>query len=419
MQPALASNHSSRARLDRPALADSVQRIPIQRPGPPDLGASAIQPTIHFLHQRIQALGALAQQTTLQIREHPALTLVQMRPPTLPRLVSTLVGLTAMLQPQAIQVSDLEQQIISLESNSHRLDSLVTARNQNFCNISCYRPYHKQTGQQPQQPQQTPIGQTPPQNIWQKIALIRAHWDPSSHLCQFRHYFYNMVPASERHLYIKPPNQDEHLWNEAMQNNPDPANMVPVLATGFGDVLKRMEVQDQELMKHKEKIMEIAERVDIVQKKHSLGFQIKLEEHRRRHNELTQRLIRLLKYVQVLRYKGFPLDEDEQKLMESLKGMAQQQLNPEDLNTKLHYAWAALQEVRAKRQSRNGDNAESWRATSQEELAKIAKLIVQEQEGLRHVTSTLQKDLEDIEAIEEDLQSEVKRGGKMDLFMAS
>lgn len=47
------------------------------------------------------------------------------------------------------------------------------------------------TGQQPlypQQQQQQQLGQQQQQqqNVWQQLALIRAHWDPSSHLCQFR-----------------------------------------------------------------------------------------------------------------------------------------------------------------------------------------------------------------------------------------
>lgn len=61
------------------------------------------------------------------------------------------------------------------------------------CNIKRDRmlTYSPMTGQQPQQQlQQQQQGQQQQQqqqqNVWQQLALIRAHWDPSSHLCQFR-----------------------------------------------------------------------------------------------------------------------------------------------------------------------------------------------------------------------------------------
>ncbi|KAI7880127.1 hypothetical protein K492DRAFT_178138 [Lichtheimia hyalospora FSU 10163] len=274
-----------------------------------------------------------------------------------------------------------------------------------------------------QQPQQLPLQgqqqQQQQQNVWQQLALIRAHWDPSSHLCQFRHYFYNVVPANERHRYTRPVDQDEHLWNEAMQNNPDPTTMVPVLATGFGDVLKRMEMQDIQLDAHRKTMMEIGERLETVQQKYMLGSLVKLDEQRRRHTDLTQRLIRMLKYVQVLRYKGFPLHDDEHRLMEVLKQMTEQALTPEQLNNRLRESWATLQAIKRKRQSGNHDNYEAWRATSKEDMAQIAELLSHEQEGMRHVSSTLQKDLDSIQTIEENLKSQMKRDKKSNILVAS
>ncbi|CDH49667.1 nucleoporin nup44 [Lichtheimia corymbifera JMRC:FSU:9682] len=277
----------------------------------------------------------------------------------------------------------------------------------------------QQQQQQLQQQQQGQQQQQQQQNVWQQLALIRAHWDPSSHLCQFRHYFYNVVPANERHRYTRPADQDEHLWNEAMQNNPDPTTMVPVLATGFGDVLKRMEMQDIQLDAHKKTMMEIGERLETVQQKYMLGSLVKLDEQRRRHTDLTQRLIRMLKYVQVLRYKGFPLHDDEHRLMEVLKQMTEQALTPEQLNNRLRESWATLQAIKRKRQSGNQDGYEAWRATSKEDMARIAELLSHEQEGMRHVSNTLQKDLESIQTIEENLKSQMKRDKKSNILVAS
>ena len=61
-----------------------------------------------------------------------------------------------------------------------------------------------------------------PQNVWQALALLKSWWDPQSPYCRFKHYFYNLVPQQEVHLYQKPPNQDKKAWDEAQKKNPDP-----------------------------------------------------------------------------------------------------------------------------------------------------------------------------------------------------
>ncbi|CAO3696463.1 unnamed protein product [Rhizopus stolonifer] len=67
---------------------------------------------------------------------------------------------------------------------------------------------HTGFGQQGQ-PQQ---GNIPSQDhVWRELALVSAKFDTTSPLCHFRHYFYNIVPRNEMHLYVRPPNQDEQL----------------------------------------------------------------------------------------------------------------------------------------------------------------------------------------------------------------
>lgn len=102
-----------------------------------------------------------------------------------------------------------------------------------------------------------------------------------------------MVPTNEVHLYVRPQNQDEQLWNEAQRKNPDPTTLVPVLAIGFDDILKRMEIQSKQLELHQEKLRETADRLASVQRQYELGTLVKLEEHKRRHTEFTQRLLRV------------------------------------------------------------------------------------------------------------------------------
>ncbi|CAO3610749.1 unnamed protein product [Cunninghamella echinulata] len=261
---------------------------------------------------------------------------------------------------------------------------------------------------QQQQQQQLQQQQQQQQNVWQQLALIRAHWDPTSPLCQFRHYFYNMVPPNEVHLYVRPSTQDEQLWNEAQKNNPDPTCMVPVLAVGFDDILKRMEIQDQQSELHKNKLEEISQRLETVQRNYELGSQARLEEHKRRHIDLTQRLIRLLRLVQTLRYKGFPLNDGEMALQKNFQELASQSNSPDQLFNKMLHLWSQLQSIKKARLQALGQYDENtlctWETLNENDTNRIAKVLADEQQGLSHVINILKKDMEDVETLEANLK---------------
>ncbi|KAI9276384.1 nucleoporin complex subunit 54-domain-containing protein [Sporodiniella umbellata] len=258
-------------------------------------------------------------------------------------------------------------------------------------------------GAQPQQ--QTGFGQQqqqakPPiqEKVWQELALMRAKFDPSSPLCNFRHYFYNMVPRSEVHLYVRPPNQDENLWNEAQRKNPDPESLVPVLAVGFDDVLKRMEIQSRQSELYQQKLKEVENRLAHVHHGYSLGTLVKLEEHKRRHIDITQRLLRLLRYSQILRYKNFPLNGEEETTFLQLQNLAGASNGPEELYTKMVGLWNQLQAYKA-RMSEIDARPEVWRSVSEDDTNRLAQVIEDEQMGILHVANVLKSDTKEIDDI--------------------
>ena len=59
---------------------------------------------------------------------------------------------------------------------------------------------------------------------------------------------YNVVDDAVS--YTKPPNVPERLWYQAMDANPDPRRLVPVQATGFQDLKKRVEEQEATALAH-------------------------------------------------------------------------------------------------------------------------------------------------------------------------
>lgn len=60
---------------------------------------------------------------------------------------------------------------------------------------------------------------------------------------------YNLVGADAVN-YTRPGNVPEKLWAQAVEANPDPSRLVPVQATGFADLKKRVEDQDKTTQEH-------------------------------------------------------------------------------------------------------------------------------------------------------------------------
>jgi nuclear pore complex protein Nup54 len=108
-----------------------------------------------------------------------------------------------------------------------------------------------QFGQPQAQPQ--PVVPQQPQAI-DYVKHIAGCWDLKNPACQFKHYFYNLVHPSEVHLYQPQPEEDRALYDQAQMDNPDPSCMVPVLAVGFEGIKKRIEIQEDQLKTHQQKL---------------------------------------------------------------------------------------------------------------------------------------------------------------------
>jgi nuclear pore complex protein Nup54 len=69
--------------------------------------------------------------------------------------------------------------------------------------------------------------------------------------------------------------------------------MVPVLATGFEDIKKRIDSQSQACRQHLYKLSEAATRLETVKRKHHLDTLIRLEEFKRRELEYFHRVLKV------------------------------------------------------------------------------------------------------------------------------
>ena len=69
--------------------------------------------------------------------------------------------------------------------------------------------------------------------------------------------------------------------------------MVPVLATGFSDLKKRIDSQDQQTKAHLLKLSEMQSEAESIEQKHQLETTPKLREYKRRQAAIAHKLLQV------------------------------------------------------------------------------------------------------------------------------
>lgn len=93
---------------------------------------------------------------------------------------------------------------------------------------------------------------------------------------------------------------DELQWREALRragglNNPD--NLWPVQAQGFAGLLARKTAQDEAIKEHGARLEALQQAAAALAARHEAVLKVQVEAVRRRHAELCQKLLRILRHV--------------------------------------------------------------------------------------------------------------------------
>ncbi|KAI0658092.1 nucleoporin complex subunit 54-domain-containing protein [Cubamyces menziesii] len=253
----------------------------------------------------------------------------------------------------------------------------------------------------PQQDAQSQFAQ-----LTQRIEGIAQAWDPNSPQCRFQHHFYNLVDPNQVHLYGRPPNAfNDALWQKAVRENPDPSCFVPVIATGFDDLQKRVEAQTQQAAAHQEKLKELQQRIAALTQRHQLSNASRLHRASALQTQLTHRVIKLVQHLHLLipALRSSALRPEEEALRTALEEIDEEVRRPGGtgrIRGKLNELWALVGAVTAARERDRKAGGVEWAVVDEEGLAQITQILAEEQAGLAHLTKLLQKDMKDLAIIQ-------------------
>lgn len=312
--------------------------------------------------------------------------------------------------------------------------SLFGAPASSFATTSAQQPLASTQPPQPSQPSQPDKKLGLPLSA--QIESIRAAYDTSNAAhCRFAYYFYNNAGSASNLKLVSGRRADavgpqhDALWAAAVRENPDPNRLYPVLALGFGDLKKRIESQEREAARQRALLAQLATRLAALEGKHSLSNSVRAQAAQNRQAQLHHRLIGLVGKVQLLvpALRGKSIGPEEERLIALLEacqaeitgavganngrangtgGRGDSGANHARLRARINELWAQLGVIRAKREmmAREGRSATTeWAVVDQSGLENVTKILAQQQQGLNHLSTTLETDTKTMETIRNGL----------------
>lgn len=222
-----------------------------------------------------------------------------------------------------------------------------------------------------------------------QIAFIAEKWNPLNLNSPLRTYLYQVVdedavPFYQPHLTYDPthpevPLEDETKWEEAVTKRPGP-NYVPVLVAGFWALGKRAQRQREFIEKCNIRLHDINASLDAQLEIHNQRIATRIAECRRKHTITSQRTLALAAKIQILRNRGYVMDNAEEELASKLKALEREVFDP-TLTGREQEIWARMLEIRERgkrlkvEMEKAGAVAKNEDAVLDEETVRIAKKV--------------------------------------------
>ncbi|KIW29481.1 uncharacterized protein PV07_05295 [Cladophialophora immunda] len=301
-----------------------------------------------------------------------------------------------------------------------------------------------QSQQAPQQQPQRPLdqtlrfgqsqqGQPGAQSLWEEgrglnvfrsipvqMNIVKNKWDPTSLSSPLRAYLYQHVESETDALKYRPgPGEDEDKWEEAVSKRPGP-DWVPLLVQGFFQLGRKAQIQMEAVQRCNMMLQEINTSLDVQLDKHRQNVATRLEECKRRQAAAAQRTLALAVKVQILRNRGYVMDNAEEELKTKLEKLQGEVFDP-SLNAREQEVWARMLGIRERAKRLKAEMEKLAPAATangedtplDEETIKAAKKTLEAYDiQLRHLQKELelvQQEFDEWEKISRDRDIDVPR----------
>lgn len=173
---------------------------------------------------------------------------------------------------------------------------------------------------------------------------MQGKWDAYSRSSAFRTYIYNNAGQENAPFFSPGVDDDEAKWEEAFRKRPDPG-FVPILTRGFFELGKRAQVEKDHATRLQWRLHQVDDCLNSLLSCHDLKISVRIADARRKHIVLSKRCLALAAKTQVLRNRGYAMDEAEEELKSKLAQLERAVFDP-SLNGRSEEIWARMVAIR-------------------------------------------------------------------------
>ena len=178
-----------------------------------------------------------------------------------------------------------------------------------------------------------------------QMNIIQDKWDAATLSSPLRTYIYQHVADEKEALMYRPdPSEDENKWDEAVSKRPGPT-WVPLILRGFYELGKKAQLQAEAMQRCNMILQEIDNSLDIQLDIHRQKVAARLSNAKRRQLAISRRTLALAVKVQILRNKGYVMDNAEEELKARLEKLERDVFDP-SLEAREQEIWARMLGIR-------------------------------------------------------------------------
>uniref|UniRef100_L7M7C8 Putative nucleoporin 54 n=1 Tax=Rhipicephalus pulchellus TaxID=72859 RepID=L7M7C8_RHIPC len=193
---------------------------------------------------------------------------------------------------------------------------------------------------------------------------------------------------------------DTLLWEQAKLDNPDPERLIPVPMIGFAELRRRFKLQEHEIKQHQCRLDAIAEDISKLQIQHT-NTVAKIEEHKRKQQNLYHRILKVMVHHEVSRKMGFAIQPEEEQLRTMLESNLAELSAPTQFRGRLN---ELMSQIKLQNNQMTFTDSSIHCSLDPNSLSQLKEHLHNQQKGIFELVKIIKDDLEELKEMETSLQ---------------